>query len=95
MSGRVIEMLRMITVTRAHSAEKAEMKQLDEKFQEVRNSGIRIDTLNALFSSFNIVLFSLFNLFTLITAGYLKYAGILEMGVGDVILLTSYFGSLT
>jgi len=95
MSGRVIEMLRMITVTRAHSVENFEMKRLEEKFRKVADTGLRVDTLNAVYSAINWTNFTLFNSLTLITAGYCKYKGYLNLGVGDVVLLTTYFNSIS
>ncbi len=95
MSGRVIEMLRMISVTRAHNVEQSEVKRVDEKFQVVTDSGRRLDMLNGIYSSVNMVTFTLFNVLTLITAGYLNYKGIMELGVGDVVLLTTYFNTIS
>lgn len=95
MSGRIIEMLRMITVTRAHNVEQNELKRLDEKFKIVKDSGVHLDMLNSIYSSVNMVTFTLFNALILITAGYLNYKGIMKMEVGDVVLLTTYFNTIS
>ena len=51
--------------------------------------------LNSIYSSVNMVTFTLFNALILITAGYLNYKGIMKMEVGDVVLLTTYFNTIS
>ena len=71
------------------------MKRLDEKFKIVKDSGVHLDMLNSIYSSVNMVTFTLFNALILITAGYLNYKGIMKMEVGDVVLLTTYFNTIS
>lgn len=95
MSGKVIEMLRMITVTRAHNVENTELDSVKSKLQVVRDNGLKLDMLNAVYGSVNWVTFTLFSTLTLITAAYMDYIGFMKIGIGDIVLLTTYFNSLS
>lgn len=95
MSGKVIEMLRLISVTRAHNVEYDELDRVNSKLREVRSSGLRLDALNAIFNSINWVIFMLFNLISVFTAALLSYKGIIQVGMGDIFLLGSYFGAIS
>ncbi len=95
MSGRVIEMLRMITVTRAHNVENSELRSVQRKLKNVKDTGVKVDMLNGLYGSINLVTFTIFNMLTLITAGYMNYLGIMHLGVGDIVLLNTYFNSIS
>jgi ATP-binding cassette, subfamily B, bacterial len=95
MSTRVIEMLTLIPVTRAHSIEHREINRVDEKLQRVRQAGRHLDQTNALFGSITWVSFQLATSLCLITAAYFSYTQILPITVGDVVLLTGYFTNIT
>ncbi len=95
MSGRVTEMIRLIPITRAHHVEDIEIGRVNQKLEQIRNSGLQVDWINSIFGSVNWVLLMLFNLCTLIFIALLYQKGMLDIGVGDVVLLTSYFGSIT
>ena len=94
MSGKVVEMLKLIPITRAHNVEAAEITKINAKLERVKTSGLRLDYLNAIFGSLNWVVFMMFNLITLATAAYVSHKGYIKMGVGDVVLLTSYFNAI-
>jgi len=94
MSGKVVEMLKLIPITRAHNVEAAEITKINAKLERVKTSGLRLDYLNAIFSALNWVVFMMFNLMTLATAAYICHKGYIKMGVGDVVLLTSYFNAI-
>ncbi len=95
MSGRIIEMLRMIPVTRAHNVESIELERVGDKLTEVKNRGLRLDVLNSVFNSVNWVVFMVFNLITLLVAAWLNLSGRMNIPIGDVVLLTTYFNSIT
>ncbi len=95
MSTRVIEMLRMIPITRAHSLEEVAIGRVNENFTLLKSSGMKLDVTNACFGSLTWVMFRLFEFITLLTAASLMLSGRIEMGVGDVILLSGYFSSIT
>jgi len=94
MSGKVVEMLKLIPITRAHNVEAAEITKINAKLERVKTSGLRLDYLNAIFGALNWVVFMMFNLITLATAAYICHKGYIKMGVGDVVLLTSYFNAI-
>lgn len=51
MSQRVLEMIDMVPVTRAHGLEEVEVNEIANKLHNVRNKGRRVDMINALFAS--------------------------------------------
>ncbi len=95
MSGKVIEMLKLIPVTRAHNVEHDELQKVNQKLEKVKSSGLRLDFLNSVYGSINWVVFMMFNLIALCTAALLSHRKIISAGVGDVVLLSTYFNSIT
>ncbi len=95
MSGKVIEMLKLITITRAHNQEDDELERVNDKLDQVKSSGLKLDMINGIFGSINWVIFTFFNLLTLTAAAIASYKGIIPLKVGDVILLTTYFNVIT
>ncbi|WP_294503676.1 ABC transporter ATP-binding protein [uncultured Victivallis sp.] len=95
MSGRVTEMIRLIPITRAHHVEDVEIDRVNRKLDQIRHTGLQVDLINSIFGSVNWVLLMLFNLCTLIFIAFLYQKGWLNIGVGDIVLLTGYFSSIT
>lgn len=95
MSGRVVEMLRLIPITRAHNLETDELDKMDEKLDTVKSNGLKLDMVSGIFGALNWVVFTLFNLLTLTTASILSYKKIVDIKIGDVVLLTTYFNSIS
>ena len=95
MSGHVSEMLRLIPVTRAHHLEERELSRVGERLEKIRETGFRLDSLNAVFNSVNWSMIMVFNLLTLCCAAYLYMKGILKVGIGDVALLAGYFNIIS
>lgn len=95
MSSRLVEMIHLIPVTRAHGIEKDEVKKVDERLQQVRERGVRLDKINALFGATSWVILQLGNALCLVTAAYFAYTQTMGISVGDVVLLTGYFNSIT
>ena len=95
MSGHVSEMLRLIPVTRAHHLEERELSRVGERLEKIRETGFRLDSLNAVFNSVNWSRIMVFNLLTLCCAAYLYMKGILKVGIGDVTLLAGYFNIIS
>lgn len=88
-------MIRLIPITRAHHVEEVEIGRVNQKLEQIRNTGLQVDWINSIFGSVNWVLLMLFNLCTLIFIAYLYQKGFLRIGVGDIVLLTGYFSSIT
>ncbi|MGB3492173.1 MAG: ABC transporter ATP-binding protein, partial [Elainellaceae cyanobacterium] len=95
MSARMIEMIQLIPVTRAHGAEQAEIERIDDRLAAVRQAAVRLDAINAVAASSSWVTLRLFNGACLVLSAWLAYTGKLNITVGDVVLLTGYFDSLT
>ncbi len=95
MSTQLIEMLHLIPVTRAHGIEQDAIARVETRLETVRDSGVRLDKINALFGASSWVVLMLANTLCLMTAAYFAFTQVIPVSVGDVVLLTSYFGSIT
>jgi ATP-binding cassette, subfamily B, bacterial len=95
MSARLVEMLRLIPVTRAHGVEDNELERVGEKLDRVRQTGRRLDMINALFGASAWVSFNLFEVLCLGFAVYSSYTGLIDISVGEIVMLTGFFRNLT
>jgi ATP-binding cassette subfamily B protein len=91
MSGKVGEMIDMIPISRAHAVEEKEIQRIDSKLQEVRQRGIRLDLINALFGCANWVSFNLLRLLCLLTTCYIALRWPGRMSLSDVIMYQGFF----
>ncbi|MGZ3674291.1 MAG: ABC transporter ATP-binding protein [Ktedonobacterales bacterium] len=94
-STKVGEMIRLIPLTRAHGVEREEIARLEQRLEQMREAGRKLDSVNAFFGATSWVTFRLFEVGCLVVAGYLAYTHLVPMQVGDVVLLSGYFSSLT
>ncbi len=92
MSATVAEMVEMLPLTRAHALENVEIKKIDERLNEVRTKGYRLDMINALFGAYSWVTFQVLQVLCLAFTGYQAYKG--KISVGDVVLYQGYFSSI-
>jgi ATP-binding cassette, subfamily B, bacterial len=95
MSSQMVEMIRLIPVTRAHGVEEQALERVDQRLAEVRSAALRLDGLDALFSGFSWVTLHLASALCLLSASYIYYTQTLPITIGDVVLLTGLFGALT
>ena len=95
MAASLIEMIQLIPVTRAHGAQQTEMERIDGKLVTVKQAAVRLDSINAITDASSWVTLRLFSLVCLITSAWLVYTKQWSITVGDVVLLTGYFDSLT
>lgn len=95
MSAHLSEMIKLIPVTRAHGAEAITLHRTRSTLDGVKQAGIRLDSINALTNASTWIVLRLFNAACLLTSAYLAYTGRWEVSVGDVVLLTGYFDTLT
>src|SRR5450432_1267770 len=95
LSARVSEMTHLIPVTRAHALERNELDRIDSTLMGVRDEGIRLDVLNGRFNAFAWVLFQLLSVSCLVLAAWGARTGALNVTAGDVVLLSTYFATLT
>ncbi|MGB3510725.1 MAG: ABC transporter ATP-binding protein [Microcoleaceae cyanobacterium] len=95
MSAHLVEMIKLIPVTRAHGAENTEIERTEAKLTKVRQKAVRLDQINAIAGASSWVTLRLFGFSCLITSAWLAYTGQWGITAGDVVLLTGYFDSLT
>lgn len=95
MSSSLTEMLHLIPVTRAHGIEEVEIARIEQQLNTVREAGMRLDRVNAVFGASSWVVFRMFEVLCLASAAYAAYTQVIPITAGDVVLLTGFFGSLT
>jgi len=91
-SVRVMEMVELIPVTRAHGLEKQETKKIDNQLINVAKKGLKLDLIQAYFSSISWVAFQVFQIICLGFTGYIAVKGYIT--IGEVVLYQTYFGSI-
>ncbi len=89
MSARMMDMLEMIPITRAHGVEDTEINRIGRQLNEVKKKGYRLDIVNAWFGSASFVCYFLFQFLCLFVTGYLAYRG--RITVGEVVMFQSFF----
>ena len=95
LSARVSEMTHLIQVTRAHALERDELNRIDTTLHDVREKGVRLDVLNGRFNALAWVLFQLLSVGCLVVAAWGARTGALSVTPGDIVLLSTYFVTLT
>ncbi|NDJ76436.1 MAG: ABC transporter ATP-binding protein [Chloroflexi bacterium] len=95
MSSSLIEMINLLPVTRAHGVEQDELRRIERKLDNVREAGVRLDTINAIFGATAWVGFRIADLLCLAVAAYAAYNGLWSVSVGDVVMLTGFYRGLT
>ncbi len=91
-SARVMEMVELIPVTRAHALEEEEVQKMSRQLFDVAEKGYRLDLVQALFGSVGWAIFQIFQIICLAFTGYLAFQG--EILAGDITLYQSYFSTI-
>ena len=91
-SVKVMEMVELIPVTRAHALEKQETMKMDRQLGHVAEKGLKLDMIQTYFSSISWVAFQLFQVICLGFTGYLASQG--KISVGEVVMYQTYFSSI-
>lgn len=91
-SAKVMEMVEMIPVTKAHALEDQEARKMSEQLRKVAEKGLQLDMIQTYFSSISWVAFQIFQVFCLAFTAYIAWRGII--GVGDITLYQTYFSSI-
>jgi ATP-binding cassette subfamily B protein len=92
MSARVSEMVQMIPITRAHALEDIEIKQMGTQLQKVKEKGMKLDVLNAVFGASSWVSFQTFQFICLLVTAYMAYKG--RIAVGQVVMFQGFFAMI-
>lgn len=91
-SARVMEMVELIPVTRAHALEEEETEKVSEQLIEVAEKGYRLDMIQALFGSVGWAVFQVFQIICLAFTALLAYRATIL--VGDIALYQNYFSTI-
>lgn len=91
-SARVMEMVELIPVTRAHALEEEEVEKMSGQLLTVAEKGYKLDLIQALFGSVGWVVFQVFQVVCLAFTGYLAFQG--RILAGDIALYQSYFATI-
>lgn len=88
-SARVMEMVEMVPVARAHALEDKEAARISALLEETANRGYRLDMVQAHFGAVSWVVFQVFQVVCLAVSGFMAMSGLIK--VGDVIFYQSSF----
>lgn len=91
-SARVMEMVELIPVTRAHALEEQEIARMEHQLNEVAEKGYRLDIIQANFGAVGWCVFQVFQAVCLGFTGYMAWKG--EISVGDIALYQTYFSTI-
>ncbi|MFD5315239.1 ABC transporter ATP-binding protein [Streptomyces sp. NPDC127098] len=95
LSSRVTEMTSLIHITRAHGLENAALGRVDGVLDRVRTAGFRLDLLNGRVSSLAWNVLNALGVCCLIGAALVAYYGWLPVTAGDVVMLSTFFTTMT
>ncbi len=90
--SNVSEMIDLIPVTRAHGLQHREVKNMNFHFDNVMNTGYKLDKINSFFLASSWMLSELARLGCLVFTGILAFKG--KISVGEVVLYQTYFGQI-
>ena len=91
-SARVMEMVELIPVTRAHALEEEEVQKMSGQLFAVAEKGYRLDVIQSLFGSLGLAIFQIFQVVCLGFTGFLAIKG--TVMPGDITLYQSYFATI-
>ncbi len=91
-SAKVMEMVELIPVTRAHALEDNETEKMDRQLRTVAEEGLKLDVIQSLFGSINWASFQLFQVLCLAFTGWLAFRGTIKPG--DVVMYQTYFSTI-
>lgn len=91
-SSKVMDMVELVPITRAHALENDEIEKLTGQVTNVARRGYQLDMIQSLFGSVSWVIFNVFQVLCLVCSIVLAVNG--EIEIGDVSLYQTYFTSL-
>ncbi len=91
-SARVMEMVELVPVTRAHGLEEWEIDHTNRYLRRIAVKGYRLDVIQSMFGSVSWAVFQAFQLLCLSFSAFLALRGLIE--VGDITTYQSYFGQV-
>lgn len=91
-SAKVMEMVELIPITRAHALEHEEVRKMDRQLSRVAKRGYKLDVIQSIFGGVSWTTFQVFQMVCLAFTGYLAYMG--KITVGEVVLYQTYFSTI-
>lgn len=91
-SARVMEMVELIPVTRAHALEEEEVEKMSGQLFAVAEKGYKLDLIQSLFGSVGWAIFQIFQVICLCFTGFLAFRS--RILAGDITLYQSYFATI-
>jgi ATP-binding cassette, subfamily B, bacterial len=88
-SARVIEMIELVPIARAHALENQEVRRLNHRFQQILTKGFHLDIIQSIFGSVSWASFQLFQIICLVFTGILALRG--SITPGEVVMYQTYF----
>ncbi|ACZ91875.1 ABC transporter ATP-binding protein [Streptosporangium roseum] len=95
LSTRVSEMTTLIPITRAHGLEQDALHRVDGTLTRVLRKGLRLDLLNGSFGALAWILLNALGVAFLAGSALVAYYQVIPITAGDVVMLTSFFATLT
>jgi ATP-binding cassette subfamily B protein len=95
LAARISEMTQLLPITRAHGQEQQQLARIFPNLLAVRRSGQQLDFFNGAFGSLAWVAFQIFSGICLFAAALGYLLNVWRITVGDIVLLTTYFGQIT
>lgn len=90
--AKMIEMVELVPVARAHALEEWEVERMSRQINNVKSKGYAMDTFQALFGSVSWLTFQLLQMSCLVFSAVLAFKKLIP--VGDVVLYQSYFSTI-
>lgn len=91
-STKVVEMVELIPVTRAHALENEEIKKMGSFLNSVAHKGYKLDIMHANFGAVSWCMFQAFQIVCLAFTGYMAYRHVIS--VGEIATYQSYFTTI-
>ena len=91
-SAKVMEMVELIPVTRAHALEDEEVHKMSGQLFAVAEKGYKLDVIQSLFGSVGWAIFQVFQVVCLAFTGVLALKSVIQPG--DITLYQSYFATI-
>ncbi|MCR5107547.1 MAG: ABC transporter ATP-binding protein/permease [Lachnospiraceae bacterium] len=91
-SARVMEMVELVPVTRAHALETREVERMERYVNDIAEEGYQLDMVQTNFGAVSWVCFQLFQVVCLVFTAFLSVRGVIH--TGDVVLYQSYFTTI-
>ncbi len=91
-TSKVVDMVDLIPVTKAHSVEDYQIKKMSKLLSNTAKSGYEIDYANSKFNTAVWLVIQCINVFCLLFIVFMAYKGIIK--IGDITLYQTYFSRL-